>query len=61
MKVLVEIKDKNEVDKIKRALGKKHVAIVQSPREKILDAIFRKFNVNLPVNYKFDREDAHAR
>ncbi len=39
------------------------ITVVRSikEREKILEAIFKKYNVSLPKNYKFNREDIHAR
>ncbi len=61
MKVIIEVKNASDVQKIERFFGKDHVRVVKSPREKILDGIFSKFNVKLPAKYKFDREDIHAR
>ncbi len=61
MKVIVEIKDKEEMKKIMKMFGKEHVAVVKSHKERILDTIFNKFKVKLPERYKFDREGIHAR
>ncbi len=61
MKVIVEVKGKEEVNKIRKMFGKEHVAILTSQKESILDSIFNKFNVKLPARYKFDREEIHAR
>ena len=61
MKVMVEIKDKEEMEKIYKIFGKNHVSVVTSQRERILDSIFNKFRVKLPARYKFDREEIHAR
>lgn len=61
MKVIVEIKDKQEMKKIMKIFGKEHVAVVESHKERILDAIFNRFKVRLPARYKFDREEIHAR
>ena len=61
MKVIVEVKDKEEMKKIQRMFGKDHVANVTSQKERILDFIFNKFRVKLPTRYKFDREEVHAR
>ncbi len=61
MKVIVEVRDKNEVNKIRKMFGKEHVAVVTSQKELILDSIFNKFKVKLPARYKFDREEIHAR
>ena len=61
MKVIVEVKGKEEVNKIRKMFGKERVAIVTSQKESILDSIFNKFKVKLPARYKFDREEIHAR
>jgi len=61
MKVIVEVKDKEEMKKIQKMFGKDHVAVVTSQKERILDSLFNKFNVKLPARYIFDREEAHAR
>jgi len=61
MKVIVEIKDKEEMKKIQKMFGKDHVAVLTSQKEQILDSIFNKFRVKLPARYKFDREEVHAR
>lgn len=61
MKVIIEIKDKEEMNKIYKMFGKDHVSVVTSQKEQILDSIFNKFSVKLPARYKFDREGAHAR
>jgi hypothetical protein len=61
MKVIVEVRGKEEIDKIRKMFGKEHVSIVTSQKELILDSIFNKFKVKLPARYKFDREAIHAR
>lgn len=61
MKVIVEIKDKEEMKKIQKMFGKDHVAVITTQKERILDSLFNKFNAKLPVRYKFDRDEAHAR
>ena len=61
MKVIVEVKGKEEVNKIRKMFGKEHVSIVSSQKELILNPIFNKFKVKLPARYKFDREEIHAR
>jgi len=61
MKVIVEIKDKEEMKKIMKMFGKEHIAVVKPHKERILDTIFNKFKVKLPARYKFDREEIHAR
>jgi hypothetical protein len=61
MKVIVEVRGKEEVNKIRKMFDKEHVSIVTSQKELILDSIFNKFKVKLPARYKFDREEIHAR
>jgi hypothetical protein len=63
MKVIIEIEKDEEFEKIKKALKGETITIVKSKREreKILEAIFKKYNVGLPKNYKFNREEIHAR
>ncbi|HBI23222.1 MAG: hypothetical protein A2Y48_08435 [Nitrospirae bacterium RIFCSPLOW2_12_42_9] len=63
MKVIIEIEKDEEFEKIKKALKGEAITIVKSrsEREKILEAIFKKYNVSLPKNYKFNREEIHAR
>jgi len=61
MKIIVEVKDKEEMKKIQKMFGKDHVAVMTSQKERILDSLFNKFRVKLPARYKFDREEAHAR
>jgi len=61
MKVIVEVKDKEEMKKIQKMFGKDHVAVITSQKERILDSLFNKFRVKLPARCKFDREEVHAR
>lgn len=61
MKIIVEVKNEQDVKKIKKLLGKEHVTVVKSPKERILENLFNKFRVKLPARYKFDREEIHAR
>lgn len=61
MKVIVEVKNEQDVNKIRKLLGKEHVAILKSPKERILQNLFSKFRVKLPARYKLDREELHAR
>lgn len=61
MKVIVEIKDKEEMIKIQKMFGKDHVVVITSQKERILDSLFNRFRAKLPARYKFDREEVHAR
>ncbi|MFZ3064721.1 MAG: hypothetical protein WA277_05500 [Nitrospirota bacterium] len=63
MKVIIEIEKDEDLDRIKKALKGASITIVktQQKKRKILDEIFRKYNVKLPANYKFNREEIHAR
>jgi hypothetical protein len=61
MKVIVEVKNEQDIKKIKKLIGKEHVAVIKSPKERILENLFSKFRVKLPAHYKFDREEIHAR
>ena len=63
MKVIIEIEKEEEFEKIKKALKGETITVIRSikEREKILEVIFKKYNVSLPKNYKFNREEIHAR
>jgi len=61
MKVIVEIKSKEDMKKMQKMFGKEHVAVIITQKERILDSLFNKFSVKLPARYKFDRDEAHAR
>ena len=63
MKVIIEIEKEEEFEKIKKALKGETITVIRSlkEREKILELIFKKYNVSLPKNYKFNREEIHAR
>jgi len=63
MKVIIEIEKEEEFEKIKKALKGEIITVIRSikEREKILELIFKKYNVSLPKNYKFNREEIHAR
>jgi hypothetical protein len=61
VKVIVEVKNEQDIKKIKKLIGKEHVAVVKSSKERILENLFSKFRVKLPARYKFDREEIHAR
>lgn len=63
MKVIIEIEKDEELEMVKKAFKGKSITIVrtQKERRKLLDAIFKKYRVKLPRNYKFNREEIHAR
>ncbi|MBM4065261.1 MAG: hypothetical protein FJ266_06425 [Planctomycetes bacterium] len=62
-KVIIEIEKDEELEIVKKAFKGKSITIVrtQKERRKLLDAIFKKYKVKLHKNYKFNREEIHAR
>ena len=62
MKVLIEVANSEELKKIAKILKGQHITILKSvkDRKKILEGIFKRYNVALPKNYKFNREEIHA-
>jgi superfamily II helicase len=63
MKVIIEIEKDEEIEKVRKAFKGQTITVVKARKDKnkILDAIFKKYNVKLPKNYTFDREAVHAR
>ncbi|HAK89489.1 MAG: hypothetical protein A2077_04520 [Nitrospirae bacterium GWC2_46_6] len=63
MKVIIEIEKDEELEKIKKSFKGEKITVVktQKERKKILESIFKRYNVKLPANYKFNREEIHAR
>ena len=63
MKVIIEIEKDEEIEKVRKAFKGQTITVVKTRKDKnkILDAIFKKYNVKLPKNYTFDREAIHAR
>ena len=63
MKVIIEIEKDEEFDKIIKALKGEAITVVLANKDKnkILEAIFKKYHVRLPKNYTFDRDAIHAR
>lgn len=63
MKIIIEIERDEELEKVKKALKGENITIVevQKKGKRILETIFKKYNVKLPANYKFNREEIHAR
>jgi len=63
MKVIIEIENDDEIEKIKKAFKGEAITVVKPHKKKneILEAIFKKYNVTLPKNYTFNREAIHVR
>ncbi len=63
MKVIIEIEKEEEIEKLRKAFKGESITVVrvQKEKNKILEAIFKKYNVKLPKNYAFDREAVHVR
>lgn len=63
MKVIIEIEKDEEIEKIKKAFSGESITLIKTRKDKkrILEKVFRKYNVKLPENYSFDREAIHAR
>lgn len=63
MKVIIEIEKDEELEKIKKTFKGEKITVVrtQKERKKILESIFKRYNVKLPADYKFNREQIHAR
>ncbi len=63
MKVIIEIEKDEEIEKIKKAFRGESITVIKTRKDKnrILETIFKKYNVKLPKNYSFDREAIHAR
>ncbi|MBI2471748.1 MAG: hypothetical protein HYV59_10985 [Planctomycetes bacterium] len=63
MKIIIEIERDEELEKVKKVLKGENITIVkmQKKGKRLLEAIFKKYNVKLPAGYKFNREEIHAR
>ena len=63
MRVIIEVEKDEELAKIKKTLkGEKFTVVkTQKERKKMLESIFKRYNVKLPADYKFSREEIHAR
>ncbi len=63
MKVIIEIEKEEEIEKLRKAFRGESITVVRTRKDKkkILEAIFKKYNVKLPKDYSFDREAIHAR
>jgi hypothetical protein len=58
MRIIIEIEKNEDIEKLKKAFKGETIIVVtsRSERNKILESIFKKYNVKLPRNYSFDRE-----
>lgn len=65
MTVIIQVKDIHELDEIAQWLAHRNIVIQQVFPGKIsafeLLARLRKFRVQLPADYRFNREEAHER
>lgn len=63
MKVIIEIERDEEIMKLKKAFKGETITVVRARKDKnrILETIFRKYNVKLPKSYAFDREAVYSR
>lgn len=63
MKVIIEIERDEELSKIKKMFKDEAISIIRAPRDKnkLLEAIFKKYNVKLHRDYNFNREALHVR
>ena len=63
MKVIIEVEKEEEIEKLRKAFKGEYITVVrvQKEKNKILEAIFKKYNVKLPKDYAFDREAVHVR
>ncbi|HAM49202.1 MAG TPA: hypothetical protein DCP92_00335 [Nitrospiraceae bacterium] len=63
VKVIIEIERDDELEKVRRAFKGHNITVVKTRKDKnkILEAIFKKYNVKLPKNYTFERNAIHPR
>jgi len=63
MKVIIEIEKDEDLEKVKKAFQGENITVVKTQKEKrkLLEAIFKKYRIKLPANYKFKREEMHVR
>lgn len=62
MRIIIEIEKDEDIEKLKRVFKGEMITVVKTRRErnKILESIFKKYNVKLPKSYSFDREAVHT-
>lgn len=63
MKVIIEIENDSEIEKIRQAFQGEAITVIGAvkDRKRILEEVFNKYNVTLPRDYRFNREEIHAR
>lgn len=63
MKVILELENEKELQKFKEFLSDNEITSfkVKKNKKKILNDILNKYQVKLPEDYKFDREEIHER
>jgi len=62
MRIIIEIEKDEDFEKLKKVFKGETITVIRTRRErnKILESIFKKYNVTLPQNYSFDREALHG-
>jgi len=63
MRIIIEIEKDEDIEKMRKAFKGEMIRVIKNRRErnKILESIFKKYNVKLPKNCPFDRKAIHAR
>ncbi len=63
MKVIIEIEKPEDLEHLKSILGVNAVSLVDhsGDRRNALDALSRKYNITIPADYRFNRNEAHER
>lgn len=63
MKVIIEVEKEEELEKIRKVLKGEKITFFKAKRtrKEILKAVFKKYHIKFPANYKFNREEIHAR
>jgi hypothetical protein len=63
MRIIIEIEKDEDIEKMRKVFKGEMIRVIKNRRErnKILESIFKKYNVKLPKNYSFDRKAIHAR
>ncbi len=62
MRIIIEIEKDEDIEKMRKAFKGEMIRVIKNRRErnKILESIFKKYNVKLPKSYSFDREALHG-
>jgi hypothetical protein len=63
MRIIIEIEKDEDIEKMKKAFKGEMIRVIKTRRERnrILESIFKKYNVKLSKNCPFDRKAIHAR